>query len=221
MTSPSASGRRGAITAPHHLATEAGLDILARGGNAIEATIAAGAVLAVVYPHMNAIGGDAFFTVAEASGACFGLDGAGPAAAVCTPVAYRARGFQAIPKRGPWAANTVAGMVSVWGAAYEHSRSRWGGRMSWAELLAPATKLAGEGFAANEGQGAAMRGHWAQLSQTEAFVKNFNEAVGRTLQHRGQSAATVTFLDISRRRRAGARHAKRSWPWRAPSSTMR
>jgi gamma-glutamyltranspeptidase/glutathione hydrolase len=173
MTSTTASGRRGAITAPHHLATEAGLDVLSRGGNAIEATIAAGAVLAVVYPHMNAIGGDAFFTVAETDGACFGLDGAGPSAAVCTPEAYRARGFQAIPKRGPWAANTVAGMVSVWGAAYEHSRSRWGGKLAWAELLAPATKLAGEGFAANEGQGAAMRGHWAQLSQTEAFVKNF------------------------------------------------
>jgi gamma-glutamyltranspeptidase/glutathione hydrolase len=173
MTSPSASGRGGAITAPHHLATEAGLDILARGGNAIEATIAAGSVLAVVYPHMNAIGGDAFFTVAEVSGACFGLDGAGPAAAVCTPEAYRARGFQALPKRGPWAANTVAGMVAVWGAAYEHSRSRWGGKLAWPELLETATTLAGDGFAANAGQGAAMRGHWAQLSQTEAFVQNF------------------------------------------------
>ena len=172
MTTRFAHGRRGAVTAPHHLATDAGHDALARGGNAIEAAIAAGAVLAVVYPHMNSLGGDAFFTVTDAR-TCFGLDGAGAAAAACSPEAYRAVGLQAIPKRGPWAANTVAGLVSVWGAAYEVSREQWGGTLSWAELLAPARRLAAEGFTANAGQGAAMRDHWSSLSQSETFVRTF------------------------------------------------
>ena len=51
---------RGMVTAPHHLAAEARLSVLRDGGNAIEAMVAAAATIAVVYPHMNSIGGDAF-----------------------------------------------------------------------------------------------------------------------------------------------------------------
>ncbi|HYA74684.1 MAG TPA: gamma-glutamyltransferase, partial [Roseiarcus sp.] len=50
-----------AVAAPHHLAAEAGRDILAQGGDAIEAMVAMAATIAVVYPHMNAIGGDGFW----------------------------------------------------------------------------------------------------------------------------------------------------------------
>ena len=53
----------GMVTAPHHLASEAGRDILRDGGNAVEAMIAAAATIAVVYPHMNAIGGDGFWLI--------------------------------------------------------------------------------------------------------------------------------------------------------------
>ena len=52
---------RGLLTAPHHLAAEAGVDVLRDGGNAIEAMVAAAATIAVVYPHMNSIGGDGFW----------------------------------------------------------------------------------------------------------------------------------------------------------------
>ncbi|MDB5649030.1 MAG: Gamma-glutamyltransferase, partial [Hyphomicrobiales bacterium] len=52
--------RRGMVTSPNHLASEAGLRVLREGGNAIEATVAMAASLAVVYPHMTAIGGDGF-----------------------------------------------------------------------------------------------------------------------------------------------------------------
>ena len=50
----------GMVVAPHHLAAQAGRDVLRDGGNAIEAMVAAAAAIAVVYPHMNAIGGDGF-----------------------------------------------------------------------------------------------------------------------------------------------------------------
>jgi gamma-glutamyltranspeptidase/glutathione hydrolase len=54
-------GSRGAVVAPHSLASQAGLEILREGGNAIEATIAVASTLAVVYPHMTGIGGDGFW----------------------------------------------------------------------------------------------------------------------------------------------------------------
>ena len=65
MTMETTRARRGMVVAPHHLASEAGLGILREGGNAIEATIAAAAVIAVVYPHMNSLGGDNFWLISE------------------------------------------------------------------------------------------------------------------------------------------------------------
>jgi len=172
MRSPVARGRHGLITTPHHLATAAGQRVLAAGGNAIEAAIAAGAVLTVVYPHMNSIGGDAFFSIDDGKGYVSGLDGAGSAGAACSIDAYRARVFEALPKRGPLGASTVAGMVSVWGEAFAQSR-QWGGTFSWADLLAPAIALADDGFALNAGQPASMHAYWEILSKTQRFVDNF------------------------------------------------
>ena len=57
-----------AVAAPHALAAEAGRDILAQGGNAIEAMVAMAAAIPVVYPHMNAIGGDGFWLIRDAKG---------------------------------------------------------------------------------------------------------------------------------------------------------
>jgi oxamate amidohydrolase len=56
-------GYSGMVTAPHHLAAQAGLEVLRDGGNAIEAMIAAAATVAVVYPHMNGLGGDGFWLI--------------------------------------------------------------------------------------------------------------------------------------------------------------
>ena len=52
-----------AFTAPHRLATKAGFDVLEAGGTAVEAMVAAAAQIAVVYPHMNSIGGDGFWLI--------------------------------------------------------------------------------------------------------------------------------------------------------------
>ena len=61
MTELSARSRRGVVVAPHFLAVEAGRDVLAEGGNALEAVMAAAAAIIPAYPHMNHIGGDGFW----------------------------------------------------------------------------------------------------------------------------------------------------------------
>src|SRR2546429_1196825 len=63
---PEARASRGLVATPHALASEAGLAVLERGGNAVDAAIAAGAAIAVVYPHMNGVGGDSFWLIYDA-----------------------------------------------------------------------------------------------------------------------------------------------------------
>jgi oxamate amidohydrolase len=108
-------GRHGMVTAPHHLASEAGLAVLRDGGNAVEATVAVAAALAVVYPHMTGIGGDAFWLIHEPDGHVHAIHGCGGAAANADLSLYA--GYAAVPTRGPLAANTVAGAISAWEAA--------------------------------------------------------------------------------------------------------
>ncbi|MEN8197516.1 MAG: gamma-glutamyltransferase, partial [Pseudomonadota bacterium] len=118
---------RGMVTAPHHLAAEAGLAVLKDGGNAVEAMVAMAAAIAVVYPHMNSIGGDGFWLISAPGEDVIGIDASGAAARAATPDFYREQGYDAIPERGPLAALTVAGAVSGWLAALEVS-AQWGGK---------------------------------------------------------------------------------------------
>jgi gamma-glutamyltranspeptidase/glutathione hydrolase len=71
----------GMATAPHHLASQSALKVLRDGGNAIEAMVAAAATIAVVYPHMNSIGGDGFWLILKPNGAQIAIDASGAAAA--------------------------------------------------------------------------------------------------------------------------------------------
>lgn len=120
---------RGMVTAPHHLAAQAGRDVLADGGSAVEAAVAVAATLAVVYPHMTSIGGDGFWLVAEPDGETWAIDASGPAAAKASLDLYR--GHSTVPWRGPLAANTVAGTVAGWAAALK----RAGGTLPTDRLL--------------------------------------------------------------------------------------
>ena len=87
LTSP-----RGMVTAPHHLASQSGNAVLRDGGNAVEAMVAAAATIAVVYPHMNSIGGDGFWLISRAGQAPVGIDACGRAAALATPGVVRRAG---------------------------------------------------------------------------------------------------------------------------------
>jgi gamma-glutamyltranspeptidase len=148
-----ARGLRGAVVAPHHLATAAGLWILAAGGSAVDAAIATNAVLGVVMPSGCGIGGDAFWLIWDsAAGREFALNGSGRAPAAADPAALRRDGLETIPVRGPLTV-TVPGAVRSWGDA--HTRF---GRLSRAEILAPAIELARDGFAAWDGFISAVEG---------------------------------------------------------------
>ena len=101
---------RGMVVAPHRLAAQAGLRVLQDGGNAVEAMVAAASAVAVVYPHMNGLGGDCFWLIHDGGdGPPVAIDACGAAAAAADIGFYRSRGLAAIPSRGPLAALTVAG----------------------------------------------------------------------------------------------------------------
>jgi gamma-glutamyltranspeptidase/glutathione hydrolase len=134
-----------ACAAPHHLASEAGRAILAEGGNAIEAMVAMAATISVVYPHMNAIGGDGFWLVHEPGGKIHAIEACGSAGALATIDRYREKGYDVIPQRGPDSALTVAGAVSGWEAALSLSTAL-GGRMPLKDLLADAIRHCDEGY---------------------------------------------------------------------------
>src|SRR5213080_4445930 len=130
---------RGGVAAPHYLASTAGLVTLARGGNAIDAAIAANLALGVVAPYLCGYGGDVFAVVWD--GQLHGYLGSGrsPGAATIDTVRDRA-GSETMPVLGPHAV-TVPGGVAGWFDLLE----RWGTR-SFGELAEPALAYARDGF---------------------------------------------------------------------------
>jgi gamma-glutamyltranspeptidase/glutathione hydrolase len=172
--SHSVRGARGIAVAPHALAAQSALAILREGGNAIEAMIAAAATIAVVYPHMNSIGGDSFWLLhvpGEAPGA---IDACGAAAAAASIDWYRRRGIeQTIPFRGGVAANTVAGTVSGWDAAYRLSRRALRGRLPFARLLQDAIHYAERGTVVTAGQAASTAAKLPELLPQPGFAETF------------------------------------------------
>ncbi len=146
-----ARGGSGAVVAPHHLATAAGLGILRAGGSAVDAAIAANAVLAVVKGWACGLGGDAFWLVwDQTTGLQAGLNGSGRAGSRADAEALRAAGRTELPERGPLTI-TVPGAVRSWADA--HARY---GRLALAALLAPALELAAGGFPADDAWCAAV-----------------------------------------------------------------
>jgi gamma-glutamyltranspeptidase len=164
--------RRGMVTSPHHLASEAGLRVLREGGNAIEAAVAIAANLAVVYPHMTSIGGDGFWLIAPPGHDPIAIDACGAAAAAATPDLYAKARHKTIPWRGPLAANTVAGTISGWDAALALSHDL-GGRMPLARLLEDAAWHGEHGFAVTESQRALTAEKLPELKDAPGFKEQF------------------------------------------------
>lgn len=130
------------VAAPHPLASAAGLAILQEGGSAMDAAIAANAVLTVVYPDQTAIGGDCFFTAFDArTKLLHGFNGSGRAPLATDLDLLRELDEGRMPKRGIHAV-TVPGTIDAWSAG--HSRF---GRQSWERLFEPAIEYAHNGFA--------------------------------------------------------------------------
>jgi gamma-glutamyltranspeptidase/glutathione hydrolase len=191
---------RGMVTAPHHLAAEAGLAVLKEGGNAVEAMVAMAASIAVVYPHMNSIGGDGFWLISAPGEDVVGIDACGAAARAATPDFYRDKGFGKIPERGPLSALTVAGAVSGWQEALAVSRG-WGGGMPLARLMDDAVRHGRDGVAVTEGQEALTASKFDGLKDAPGFgeaylidgelpregMKLLQPRLAATLEHLGQA----------------------------------
>ncbi|SBT17597.1 Putative gamma-glutamyltransferase YwrD [Marinomonas gallaica] len=143
-----------AFTAPHHEATKAGQAILEQGGTAIEAMVAAAATIAVVYPHMNGLGGDGFWLISEPGKTPIGIDASGKAAQRATLDFYA--GDDVIPTRGGKAAVTMAGAVAGWQKALDIS-AFWQSPKSLNELLKNAIDHAKNGIEITESLQSASR----------------------------------------------------------------
>ena len=136
---------RGVVAASQTLAAQAGAEVLARGGSAVDAAIATNAVLTVVEPMMNGIGGDLFAIVREAkSGKVIGLNASGPAPAGLTISFLKQRGHASMPGAGIHSV-TVPGCVRGW--AELHARY---GKIPWKDVLKPAIFYAKNGFPVTE-----------------------------------------------------------------------
>ncbi len=176
-------GRRGMAVAPHSLAAESAVSVLREGGNALEAMVAAAATIAVVYPHMNSIGGDSFWVIHRPGHAMGGIDACGAAAGLASRDWYAAQGItQAIPFRGPIAANTVAGTLSGWGKAHQLSTQALGGRMPLRRLLDDAITYAKVGVPVTHSQHRLTAAKLPELKDQPGFAETFLSA--------GQSPAT-------------------------------
>ena len=169
----SVRGTRGMAVAPHSIAAQSALNILREGGNALEAGIAAAATIAVVYPHMNGIGGDSFWLVHTPGRRPRGIQACGAAATAASREWYAMRGITAgIPFRGGVAANTVAGTISGWDMAFALSR-KWGGRMPLKRLLADAIYYAEHGIAVTRSQADATATKRPELEPQPGYASAF------------------------------------------------
>jgi gamma-glutamyltranspeptidase / glutathione hydrolase len=152
---------RGIVATSHVLASQAGAQILARGGSAIDAAIAANAVLGVTEPMMNGIGGDLFLIYWDAkSGKLHGLNASGWAPRGLSIDFLKKQGITAMPQDGIHSV-TVPGAVEGWSEAHKRF-----GKLLWKEIFGPAIYYAEHGYPVPE----FIHGYWAgsieKLKQT-------------------------------------------------------
>ena len=141
MMRPDVMGREAAVVSDHVLASNAGAAVLRRGGNAVDAAITMAAVLAVVRPHMNGVGGDNFLLIREAkTGRVYALNGSGRAGAKATPAFFAERKLTQVPSTGILSVS-VPGAVRAW----EDALKRFG-TISLSDALQPAIDYAERGF---------------------------------------------------------------------------
>lgn len=162
----------GACVSPHHLASQVGRDVLKDGGTAIEAMVAMAAAIAVVYPHMNSLGGDGFWLIKQPGKAPVAIDAAGPAARLATIDYYREQGLSSIPTRGPLSALTVAGTVSGWQRALELS-AQHRQPLPLSRLLSPAATLARDGNVVSRSQSRLSAEKLPELVNVPGFAEHY------------------------------------------------
>lgn len=206
---PEVQGREAAVVAGHPLAAAAGMDVLRRGGNAVDAAVTMAAVLAVVRPHMNGVGGDAFLLMREGrSGRVHALNGSGRSPATATREAMRALGHSEMPRTGIHSV-TVPGAVRAWADALRRH-----GTITLDDALAPAIRYAEHGFAVSKKLAADIAASRDRIAEDAALAAVFlpdgappepgtllyQRDLARTLQQIARDGADVLYIgDLARR----------------------
>jgi gamma-glutamyltranspeptidase/glutathione hydrolase len=133
---------RNIVSTSHPLAAQAGLRMIANGGNAVDAAIAAAAAMTIVEPCSNGLGSDAFCILWDGR-QLHGLNASGPAPAAWSPEYFRRKHGDAasVPPQRGWDSITVPGAVASWVALSERF-----GKLPFADLLAPAIDIAERGY---------------------------------------------------------------------------
>lgn len=185
----------GAIATPHVAATDAAMAVYRDGGSAIDAAIAAAAVLTVVYPHNVALGGDLIALVRTSDGTVRCVNASGWSGAATDVAAMRARYGEVLPDRGADTV-TVPGGVRGW-----ESLRRFGSRLPWERLLRPAEQVAEQGVPVS----ASVAGHLADPENTDLYgMQDFDRVFrpgGRLLRrgaHFRQPELAATFAALAR-----------------------
>jgi len=177
-----------------HLASTSGLRALERGGSAVDAAIAANAVLTVTSQHMCGLGGDLWALLHHGSegGEVECLNASGRAGSGADPEQLRAAGHTAMPHRGHVQSAPVPGCVDGWLAMHDKH-----GRLEFAELLQPAIDLATDGFAAS--------------SQLAAATGNVADVVGNHALSNRSAGDLVQRPAVARNLRALAARGRAGW----------
>ena len=184
---------RNVVSTSHPLSSQAGARMLLKGGNAVDAAIAAAAALTIVEPISNGLGSDCFAILWDGS-RLHGLNSSGPAPATWTPDYFARKHGGQVPVRG-WDAVTVPGAVAGW-----VELSRRFGKLPFADLMQPAIELAERGH----GIGVIVSDKWArqvpQLQDQPGFAETF--------MPRGRAPATGRALRVQGSRPDAAPHRR-------------
>ena len=139
-TRPVISGTFGVVSSTHWVASQVGMSVLEKGGNAFDAAVAADLTLQVVEPHMNGLGGDAVMAFQAKGGKAQILCGQAPAPAAATIAHYKSEGLDLVPGTGFLAA-VIPGAFDAWMLMLRDH-----GTMTLAEVMAPAIGYARDGY---------------------------------------------------------------------------
>jgi gamma-glutamyltranspeptidase / glutathione hydrolase len=160
--------RNGIVAAESPLAAQAGVQMLERGGNAVDAAVAANAMMGLVAPMSSGIGGDLFAIVYEAkTGKLYGLNASGWAPAGLTIEFLKNQGFQDMPSHGIQSV-TVPGAVDGWQKLLDRF-----GKRKFSEVLAPAIRAAEDGFPVTEWTSGLWAGNADFLRGNEAAAQTY------------------------------------------------
>jgi gamma-glutamyltranspeptidase/glutathione hydrolase len=168
-------GRHGMVVTAQHLASEIGVDVLKKGGNAVDAAVAVGYALAVAYPNAGNIGGGGFMTIRFKDGRSTFLDFRERAPLAATKTMYLDKDGN--PVKGASLDGYLAVGVPGSVAGFETARAKYG-TLSRQDLMAPAIALAKDGFLLDQGDAATFARGAERLAKDPEAAKIFLKADG-------------------------------------------